>query len=87
MERGLERFSMKKRYELSDGKGKLIEAIERDLTQAEINKNILNEIKILEAQQTPRRIREAATWNRDSINFLKDIDRQITALRNQLKGD
>lgn len=49
--------------------------------------NILKQISALEAQQTPRRIREAATWNRDSINFLKEIDRQISTLRNQLKGD
>lgn len=47
------------------------------------SKEILFEISNLEAQQTPRRIREAAL-STEGYNWLENLDSQIVALRNEL---
>lgn len=41
------------------------------------------QILTLEAQQTPRRIRDALLGNQESIDFLQDIEDQIAALRDR----
>lgn len=46
--------------------------------------NPLVQIEALEAQQTPRRIREAAIGIQESIDFLQDIEDQIEVLRGEL---
>ena len=51
----------------------------------EQNENILTKINNLEAQQTPRLIREAMQGVAFSVNKLKQFDTDITALRLQLK--
>lgn len=44
----------------------------------ETNKTILKQIAVLEARQTPRRVREGGAW-------LANLEVQISALRKQLK--
>jgi len=44
----------------------------------------LQDIQELEAKITPRRMREALFGAQPSIDFINDIESQITALRTQL---
>jgi len=55
------------------------------LENASFNSNIYNKIEVLEAQQSPRLIREAMQGVAFSVSKLKKIDAEIAALRLQLK--
>lgn len=61
------------------------EKTEEELS-AELNASIKSQIAALEAQQTPRRLREAALGNSESLDFLSNLETQIAALRAQLGG-
>lgn len=49
-----------------------------------LQEEIKSQIVELEAQQTPRRLREAALGDVASISFLQDLEDQISVLRGQL---
>lgn len=64
-----------------------IATIQAERSQALAQKSIdsiLRQIIALEAQQTPRRIREAMLGVQESVTKIAEIDQQITALREQL---
>lgn len=70
----------------------LIISLDKDgrpaLIEPEVNPyaELKRQIHVLETQQTPRRLREAALGDEDSLAFLSDLDMQIAALRAQLGG-
>lgn len=53
-------------------------------SEERLKEEIKGQIAELEAQQTPRRLREAALGDVDSIAFLQDIEDEIEELRGQL---
>lgn len=55
-----------------------------DIPEPTVSELALSQISILESKQTPRRLREAALGDADSIAFLQDIDDQISELRKSL---
>lgn len=58
----------------------------RPMTSAEKKSAIVAKIDALEAQQTPRRIREAALGEQAAIDLLTSIDSQIQELRTEYAG-
>lgn len=51
---------------------------------AENNRSIRQQILILEAKQTPRRVAEAILDQESPVGFLADLRQQIATLRSQL---
>jgi len=58
----------------------------RDMTSDEKKAAIINAITALEAEQTPRRLREAALGDADAIAYIQNIDDQIQQLRIEYAG-
>ena len=60
-------------------------AIQAEITRLQNNASILEQIALLEAQQTQRLIREAMNGVQFAVNKLAKIDADIAILRSKLK--
>lgn len=86
---------IKKVFDIKTGEEKEVEVTPQDLqktvaagvidAQKTAKRNIRDQIADLEAQQTPRRVREAILGVQKSIEKLQEIEEQITVLRALLK--